>query len=288
MRFEQEKLGYLEGWASIAINTLLFGLKFWTGRSVGSVAMIADSWHTLSDTLTSVVVILGFWITAKPADKDHPFGHARAEQIAAIIIGVMLAVVGSGFVIQSLKRLVNRTTVTFSLLGIVVFAVSIAIKEGLAQFAFWVSKKTGARSVAADGWHHRSDAIASALIVVGALLGGALWWMDGALGIAVSLLILYAAFEIFRDAASPLLGEAPEASLEKAIKTLIRREYPEADDIHHLHVHRYGNKAEITVHIRVNPSMSVGTAHEITQKIEKRLRQELSLNSTVHIEPLTQ
>ena len=288
MRFEQEKLGYLEGWASIALNTLLFGLKFWTGRSVGSVAMIADSWHTLSDTLTSVVVILGFWITAKPADKDHPFGHARAEQIATIIIGVMLAVVGSGFVIQSVKRLVNRTTVTFSLLGIVVFAVSIVMKEGLAQFAFWVSKKTGARSVAADGWHHRSDAIASALIVGGALLGGALWWMDGALGIAVSLLILYAAFEIFRDAASPLLGEAPDASLEKAIKALIRREYPEADDIHHLHVHRYGNKAEITVHIRMNPSMSVGTAHEITQKIEKRLRQELSLNSTVHIEPLTQ
>jgi len=288
LRFEQEKLGYLEGWASIALNTLLFGLKFWTGRTVGSVAMIADSWHTLSDTLTSVVVILGFWITAKPADKDHPFGHARAEQIATIIIGVMLAAVGSGFVIQSVKRLVNRTTVTFSLLGIVVFAVSILMKEGLAQFAFWVSKKTGARSVAADGWHHRSDAIASALIVGGALLGGALWWMDGALGIAVSLLILYAAFEIFRDAASPLLGEAPEASLEKAIKTLIRREYPEADDIHHLHVHRYGNKAEITVHIRVNPSMSVGTAHEITQKIEKRLRQELSLNSTVHIEPLTQ
>jgi cation diffusion facilitator family transporter len=288
LRFEQEKLGYLEGWASIAINTLLFGLKFWTGRSVGSVAMIADSWHTLSDTLTSVVVILGFWITAKPADKDHPFGHARAEQIAAVIIGVMLAVVGSGFVIQSVKRLVNRTTVTFSLLGIVVFAVSIVIKEGLAQFAFWVGRKTGARSVAADGWHHRSDAIASALIVVGALLGGALWWMDGALGIAVSLLILFAAFEIFRDAASPLLGEAPDASLENAIKTLIRREYPEADDIHHLHVHRYGNKAEITVHIRVNPSMSVGTAHEITRKIEKRLRQELSLNTTVHIEPLTQ
>jgi cation diffusion facilitator family transporter len=285
MPASKQKLGYLEGWVSIALNTLLFGVKYWTGQRIGSVSMVADAWHTLSDTLTSIVVIIGFWIMARPADDRHPFGHARAENIAAIIIGVLLAVVGAFFGWESVQRLLERKAVSFSLLAILVFLASALLKEGLAQFAFWAGKEASSQAVVADGWHHRSDAIASALIVAGAALGRRLWWIDGALGIGVSLLIIWAAVDIVRSTSSILLGEAPSEELKRAVLAVIHKEYPLVDDVHHLHLHRYGNNMELTLHLRLPPAMSVGQSHEIGHRIEERLRSELALEPTVHIEP---
>jgi cation diffusion facilitator family transporter len=286
MQLTKQKLGYLEGWISIVLNTLLFGIKFWAGSRIGSVSMQADAWHTLSDTLTSVVVIIGFWIMAKPADTEHPFGHARSESIAALIIGVLLAIVGVYFGYESLMRILNRQAVSFSLSAILIFGVSIFLKEGLAQFAFWAGRKAGSQAVAADGWHHRSDAIASALIVVGALLGGSLWWVDGALGIGVSLLIVWTAISIVRGTSSTLLGEAIDEEMRRAVLETVRKECPEVNDVHHIHVHRYGNAIELTLHIRVPGSMSVSESHGISMRLEDRLRRDLSMETTVHIEPL--
>ncbi len=285
MALSKQKLGYLEGWVSIVLNTLLFGIKYWAGGRIGSVSMVADAWHTLSDTLTSVVVIVGFWIMARPPDDRHPFGHARAENIAAIIIGVLLAVVGAFFGYESVQRLLHRQAVSFSLFAILVFLASALLKEGLALFAFWAGKKAGSQAVTADGWHHRSDAIASALIVAGALLGGRLWWMDGALGIGVSLLIIWAAVGIVRSSSSILLGEAPDEEMKSSVLASVRKEYPQVNDVHHLHLHRYGHNVELTLHLRLPPAMSVGQSHEISRRIEERLRSELKLEPTVHIEP---
>ncbi len=285
MSLSKQRLGYLEGWISIVLNTLLFGVKYWAGGRIGSVSMVADAWHTLSDTLTSVVVIIGFWIMARPADDRHPFGHARAENISAIIIGVLLAVVGVFFGYESVQRLLHRQAVTFSLFAILIFVASALLKEGLAQFAFWAGKKAGSQAVTADGWHHRSDAVASALIVVGAALGSRLWWMDGALGIGVSLLILWAAVDIVRSTSSTLLGEAPSEELQHAVLAVVHEEYPQVNDVHHLHLHRYGHNVELTLHLRLPPAMSVEQSHEISHRIEARLRTELALEATVHIEP---
>jgi cation diffusion facilitator family transporter len=96
-------IGYLEGTISIILNTLLFGLKYWVGIKTFSIAIIADAWHTLSDSLTSLVVIIGFKVSSKPADKKHPFGHGRAEIISSVIIGTMLAIVGFNFLIASIN-----------------------------------------------------------------------------------------------------------------------------------------------------------------------------------------
>ncbi len=278
-------LGMLEGWISVVLNTLLFGVKFWFGRASGSVSMVADAWHTLSDTLTSVVVIVGFFIMARPADKEHPFGHARAEGISAIVIGVLLGVVGGSFLLDSVRRLINFQAASFSVAAIVVFAVSILLKEALAQFAFWAGRKISSRAVTADGWHHRSDAIASALIVVGALVGRSVWWMDGALGIAVSLLILWTAIDIVRGSASPLLGESVDQVTEARVADAIRAEYPAVQDVHHLHVHRYGRNVELTVHVRLPARMTVEAAHGISQRMETRIAGELGIVATVHVEP---
>ena len=123
---EKKKLGYMEGGASVVLNTFLFCLKFYAGATVGSISMIADAWHTLADSVTSLVVLFGFWISGRPADDNHTFGHGRAEAIASVIIGTLLGVVGVSFFKDSVLRLVNRQSVKFSLFCIIVFRISFA------------------------------------------------------------------------------------------------------------------------------------------------------------------
>jgi len=285
MKLSRKSLGYLEGWLSVGINTTLFFFKLWVGLLIGSVAMKADAWHTLSDTLTSIVVILGFWMSSRPADKKHAFGHGRAEAIGSLVIGTLLAVVGISFFKDSISRLINHRAVTFTFFAITVFVISVIIKEGLAQFSFWAGRKIHARSLIGDAWHHRSDSIASGLIVIGALFGKRFWWMDGVLGIGVSLLILYATYAIIRSAASYLIGEAPSQSLEKRIQDTIRDADLSPEPVHHLHVHHYGEHMEITAHLRLPADMNVDDAHEIATKIEKALKKEFNAETTIHIEP---
>ena len=278
-------LSYLEGTLSSIINVGLFAVKLWAGTVTGSISMIADAWHTLSDTFTSLVVIFGSWVAGKPKDDSHPFGHGRAEIIGAVVIGTLLGIVGISFMRDSYLQLKNRAEVLFDNKSIIIFACSIVLKEGLAQFALWAGKKSSSRALIADGWHHRSDAIASALIVLGALVGKFFWWIDGALGLLVSLLILYAAFEIIREGASILMGEGVDRDFEVEIRKTVEKESPEVNHIHHIHVHRYGDHIEVTMHIRVRGSITLKEAHKTTSRLEQVLRKDLKIEPTIHIEP---
>lgn len=282
---DKKSLGYLEGWLSVLLNTALFSLKLWTGLRIGSVAMAADAWHTLSDSLTSVVVILGFWLSAKPADDKHGFGHGRAEAVASLIIGTLLAVAGFNFLKESVFRLIDHRAADFDLFAILVFAVSAVVKEALAQFSLWAGRKTGSRSLVADAWHHRSDAIASGLIVVAALAGGRHWWVDGVLGLGVSLLILYSAYAIIRSAASYLLGESLSGSLKNRIQETILNSDSRLETVHHLHVHEYGDHKEVTAHVCLPGGIMLDDAHAIATQAEKDLREKLNMEPTIHIEP---
>ncbi|MEW5815182.1 MAG: cation diffusion facilitator family transporter [Spirochaetota bacterium] len=286
MELTKKKLGYIEGLSSSIINVGLFALKLWVGIISGSVAMIADSWHTLSDTLTSIVVLFGFWISGKPRDMKHPFGHGRAELIAALIIGTLLGLVGLNFLKDSYLQLKNAHAVRFSLLSIVIFLISVFIKEGLAQFSMWAGRKTKSTSLIADGWHHRSDAIASALIVVGALFGRYFWWIDGVLGILVSLLIIYAAFTIIKEAADTFMGEEADSRLKQEIEEVIKRVIPDMKDMHHLHVHKYGDHVEVTLHVNISDKYTFQQAHDLTTQVENSLRESLKIEPTIHIEPV--
>ncbi len=277
--------GYLEGWVSIGVNLVIFLAKLLVGRSVGSVAMVADAWHTLSDSLTSVVVLLGFWLAARPADDRHHFGHGRAEAIGSTIIATLLAIVGISFLRESISRLLNHRPATFSTLAIIVFSISAVVKEGLAIFSLWLGKKIKSPSLVADAWHHRSDSIASALIVVGALLGSRFWWMDGVLGVGVSGLILAATASIFRSSISYLLGESPAPGFEARVREAILQADDRLESVHHLHVHEYGEHREVTVHVRLPGDMNLDEAHTIASQVEKNLREQLKLESTIHVEP---
>lgn len=285
MNAQKQQLGYLEGWLSSVLNSVLFGFKLWVGLAIGSVAMIADAWHTLSDTMTSAVVLVGFWIAGKPRDKEHPFGHGRAELIGAIIIATLLALVGFNFLKDSYLQLRDAKPVNFSTLGVIIFLISVFLKEGLAQFSIWAGKKVNSKALIADGWHHRSDAIASLLIVVGALLGKHFWWIDGVLGLLVSLLILYAAFDIIKETSYTLLGERMGPELEEQIKQVVKIVAPEVSEIHHPHVHRYGDHIEVTLHLRMDENYSLQQAHDIVTKIEDELRKTLHIEPTIHAEP---
>ena len=286
MKKDDNFLKYLEGWLSIFVNVLLFILKYWAGIVTGSIAIIADAWHTLSDSLSSVVVVVGVKVSNKPADKEHPFGHGRAELIASIIIGMLLAVIAFNFVLESIDKLKHHESVQYGTIAIVATIVSIVVKELIAQFAFWAGKKTKSVTLKADGWHHRSDAISSVIILVGIFLDPYFWWIDGVLGIIVAIMIFYAAFEIMRDASSPLLGEKPDEELIRRLTSLSKEKAGFDVKVHHIHMHRYGDHTELTFHIKLPEKMLLNEAHQICNEIERELKTKDNIFATIHAEPI--
>ena len=138
----------------------------------------------------------------------------------------------------------------------------------------------------ADGWHHRSDAISSLVILVGIFFGKYFWWIDGVLGILIAILILYAAFDVLKEGINPLLGERPDEELVSSIKEIADRFAPSAVDAHHIHCHHYGRHRELTFHIYLDGTISLNDSHDIADAIETAIRDELDIEATIHLEPM--
>lgn len=284
---KHSRLGYREGIVSVILNLLLFALKYYAGVVSVSVALIADAWHTLSDSLTSLVVIFGIRLSSRKPDKEHPFGHGRWEQISALIIAMMLILVGIEFVKDAITKLQQHETADFGWLAYTVTIVSVVIKEALAQYAFYIGRITGNTSVKADGWHHRGDALSSLIVLIGLFLSSYFWWIDGALGLIISVMLFYAAYTIIREAANKILGEEPAAEVVEKIKVIVKKEMGEYSFPHHFHIHNYGDHSEFTFHIKVPGEETVREAHAKATIVEKRIKAELNMEVTIHIEPLS-
>lgn len=282
----KEKIGYRQGGVSILTNILLFALKIWAGIVTGSLALIADAWHTLSDSLSSVIVIASIKLASRKPDRKHPFGYGRWEQIAAIFIAVMLAGVGIEIIREAVSKFSEKNATNYGLPAIIVTIISILVKELLAQYAFHCYRKTGFETLRADGWHHRSDSLSSILILVGIFLRPYIWWIDSFLGGLVSLFLLYAAYRIVRNSVGVLLGEEVPETLIERLKICIDRVAGKDVQPHHFHLHNYGNHQELTLHIRLPNKMSIGMGHELATKIEALVRKEMNIECTVHVEPL--
>lgn len=278
------KLAYSEGWLSIIANIILFGLKYWAGVVSGSVALISDAWHSLSDSISSAAIIIGTKISSKPPDKKHPFGHGRAELITSIIIGLFLAVVAYNFFVESIQSIRNNGKAVFGNLSIIVLIISILLKELSAQYAFYTARKTGFLSLKADAWHHRSDAITSVLILIGIFINPYFPLIDGILGIIVSLFILHTAYKIIKESSNAVLGEACDETFVNDLKKLANNSAGFDVELHHVHSHSYGNHKEITFHIYLPENMTVKEAHDIAENIEKQLKVEKNIFATVHID----
>lgn len=277
--------GYFQGILAIVVNTILFILKYWVGILSGSVALLADAWHTLSDSVSSALLILGIRLSAKKPDKKHPFGHGRYEQITAIFIGFVLGIIAWDFMMQAITKLRAHEAANFGTPAIVVTIIAMLMKEGLARVAFYLSKKTNNSAIRADGWHHRSDALSSLVLLIGILFHNVFWWIDGVLGIIIAIMLFYTTFTIVRDAVSKLLGEVPSDELIDEVCKIIRHNNEEDLFPHHFHIHNYGTHKELTFHIQVQPQMDVKDAHALATSITDALRKSLNVESTIHVEP---
>lgn len=279
------RYGYIEGIVSIIINALLFVLKYWVGVMSGSVALLADAWHTLSDSISSVMLIAGIRLSVRKPDKKHPFGHGRWEQVTAIFIGFILGIIAWDFLMEGITRFREHEAANFGLPAILVTILSVLSKEAMAQWAFFIAKKTNNTAVRADGWHHRSDALSSLVLLVGLMFRQRFWWIDSVLGVIIALMIFYTTFGIIKDAISNLLGEEPTDELLGEVKKIINNNVDNDVSAHHFHIHNYGRHRELTLHINVDPEMDVKSAHAVATKLEKALKEELNMDSTVHVEP---
>jgi len=279
---DSERVGIL----SILTNILLFIAKYWVGIATGSVALIADAWHTLSDSLSSIAVVVGLKMGRKPPDSEHPFGHERVELVATVLIGILLGIIGLNFFKESVNRLLDRESVEYSLAAKLVTIISVVAKEMLAQISFYYGKKDGSPALKADGWHHRSDALSSVIILIGIFLGSKFWFVDGVLGLIVSFLILYTAWEIIKKAANEIMGKSPDEETLKTLKTLVDSSAGKDVMMHHIHMHYYGQHRELTFHIKLPRNMSLQEAHDIANDIEEKVRQEMNIEATIHMEPL--
>ena len=236
---QHSKLGYREGLVSVILKLLLFVLKYYAGIASASLALIADAWHTLSDSLTSLVVILGIKLSSKKPDKEHPFGHGRWEQISALIIAILLALVGVEFMKDAIAKLRGHEAADFGWLAYLATVASIVLKEGLARYAFYIARKTGNAAVKADGWHHRSDALSSLMVLAGLFLSPYFWWIDSVLGMLISFMLFYAAYGIIREAVNKILGEEPSEEVIGKVEQIVKAEMGNVANPHHYHIHHY-------------------------------------------------
>ncbi len=280
------KIGVFQGWISVLVNSILFIFKLVIGVMVGAVSVIADAVHTLSDVVSSIVVIWGFKQAEKPADVEHPYGHGRAEYIATLIIAILLCVAGIEFIEASIDRIQNPEQVVAEWWMILILMVTIILKEITARYAEFLSTKIASGTLHADAWHHRIDALSS-LLVVGALIAGKYGYpsSDGWAGLGVALFLIYTGFIIAKDAVDDLIGKPPTSEEVEVIRQIVMS----VDGVlgaHDIIVHSYGHDKFASVHVEIDADETTAVAHDISEEVENKLEKAIGVEPTVHLDPV--
>ena len=280
------KIGVFQGWVSVLVNGLLFVLKLTIGIAVGAVSVIADAVHTLSDVISSAVVIWGFKESEKPADVEHPYGHGRAEYIATLIIAVLLMVAGIEFIETSIDRIRHPEIFHSEWWMIIALSTTIILKEITARYAEFLSSKIASGTLHADAWHHRSDVISSLLVVI-ALVAGKFGFpaVDGWAGLGVAFFLIYTGYEIAKDSVDDLIGKPPTTEEVEIIRQIVMG----IDGVlgaHDIIVHSYGHDKFISIHVEIDAEKSTGEAHDIAENVEMVLEKSLSVEPTIHLDPV--
>jgi len=282
----RSKIGKFQGWISVLINSILFVIKFLIGLMINSISLMADAIHTLSDVISSSVVIWGFHEAEKPADVEHPYGHGRIEYIATLIIAILLCVAGIEFIKASVERIASPTEVTSEWWMVAILMLTIIVKEITARYAEFLSAKIASGTLRADAWHHRSDAISS-LLVVGAMVAGKFGYyaVDGWAGLCVAIFLIYMGYTIAKEAIDDLIGKPPTEEEVEEIRQIVTR----LDGVlgaHDIVIHSYGKDKFVSMHVEINANETPGRAHDIAEHVEDVLTEKLGAEPTVHMDPV--
>jgi cation diffusion facilitator family transporter len=282
------KYAYLEAGVSIVGNSLLFVFKLFLGIFINSIGLITDAFHTLSDSASSIIIILGFKASKKTADEKHPFGHGRFEHIATLVIAVLLFVAGAQFILESLQRLMDMVEIRKSdytlLIGIVVL-LSALVKEAMARYSIKLGKKIESSALLADAWHHRTDALTSVAVGIG-IIGGhyGIYVLDPIFGVLVSVLIIYTGISLFRRSSDTLVGQSPDKDTVDTIENAANS-IDGVCGVHKITVHDYGPTKVVSLHVEVGCDITAEEAHNIAQRVEDRVTDLTKSSTIVHVDP---
>lgn len=279
--------GTLAGAVGIVLNLLLSAFKLLAGILTGSIAITADALNNLSDAASQVITLITFKIAAKPADRDHPFGHARMEYIASMVVSFLILLVGVELFRESLRGIFHPTDTVYGTAALVILALSVLAKLWLFFFNRRLGKAIDSTVMKATATDSLSDAGATAAVLVSALVSRFLdVRTDAYMGIAVSVLIVVAGIRILSETKNSLLGSAPDPEVLTAIDRICK-EYPELLGVHDMVVHNYGpNNTVASFHAEVDGSANVFETHDVIDTVERRLWRELGVRATVHMDPI--
>ena len=283
-----EKIAIKVSVISIILNCLLTLIKFISGVISKSSAMISDSVHSLSDVLSTFVVIIGVKISNKKADSDHPYGHERIECVSAIILSGMLFIIGALIGINGIKNVTNSSNLVMpGVLALIASIISIISKEAMYQYTIRVSKKINSAALKADAWHHRSDALSSIGSFIG-ILGSRLGFkiFDPLASVIISLCIIKVSIDIFKDAIDKMVDKSCDKEvIDKVISVIEKNE--SVKNIDDIKTRQFGNKAYVDVEISVDENLLLKDAHKVAEEIHNSVENEINIvkHCMVHVNP---
>lgn len=280
-------IGRLAGFTGIICNLLLFLGKLTVGWLANSVSIIADAINNLSDASSSVVTLLGFKMAQQPADAEHPYGHARYEYLSGLVVAALILIIGFDLAKSSFQKILHPEAVEFSAATFVVLVLSIAVKLWMAGFFRSLGNRIHSTTLQATSVDSRNDVVASTAVLLGCAAGYFFHVnIDGIIGLAVAVFILYSGVDIARETISPLLGKQADPELIDRITQLVLS-HEKILGIHDLLVHDYGpGQCFATVHAELSAEEDPLECHDIIDDIERDALEQMNVHLVIHYDPV--
>ncbi|MBQ7800929.1 MAG: cation transporter [Oscillospiraceae bacterium] len=280
-------VGKLSGLTGIVCNLLLSVGKLTAGALSGSMSITADALNNLSDAASSIVTLWGFKMAEKPADAHHPYGHARSEYLSGLAVAALILFIGFELAKSSISKILKPAPVEYTALTAVILGVSIAVKLWMCLFNRRLGKLIGSSALAATAADSRNDCVATAAVLLAALVEYFTQWrVDGWMGLAVAVFILYSGWNLARETISPLLGEAADPALRQRIVDYIE-DCPKVLGYHDLMVHDYGpGQRFASIHVEMDQKEDPLQCHELIDDMERECLESHGIHLVIHYDPV--